>query len=148
MACVAFAASPIVYAAFDLHENLRGIVRSGSALTQEQRIYANQALAKASGEASDARRRTGADRGRVDRRGRHHPYHEGDVMQNVHCGWTISHDNPPIPCRDFDWSASSPDYDCDCDEDGFFVVSGQVVHARTRDALIAEIDAAIAEGQA
>jgi hypothetical protein len=31
-----------------------------------------------------------------------------------------SHDYPPIPVRSFDWSAVTDDYDCDCDQDGFF----------------------------
>jgi hypothetical protein len=30
------------------------------------------------------------------------------------------HVQPPIPIRDFDWSAVTDDYDCDCDQDGFF----------------------------
>ena len=29
-------------------------------------------------------------------------------------------DYPPIPVRDMDWSAVDDNYDCDCDEDGFF----------------------------
>jgi len=29
-------------------------------------------------------------------------------------------DYPPIPVRGFDWSAVTDDYDCDCDQDGFF----------------------------
>ena len=35
-------------------------------------------------------------------------------------GWTISAVYPPIPTRSHDWSATSPDYDADCDQDGFF----------------------------
>lgn len=27
---------------------------------------------------------------------------------------------PPIPVRDMDWSAVTDDYDCDCDQDGFY----------------------------
>ncbi len=27
---------------------------------------------------------------------------------------------PPIPIRTFDWSAVTDNYDCDCDEDGYF----------------------------
>ena len=59
---------------------------------------------------------------------------------DTHRGWTISFDYPPIPCRDFDWSATHPDYDCDCDEGGFFATSGAIVHGATREAVIAEID--------
>jgi hypothetical protein len=31
-----------------------------------------------------------------------------------------SFDYPPISVRTFDWSAVTDDYDCDCDQDGFF----------------------------
>lgn len=27
---------------------------------------------------------------------------------------------PPIPIRTMDWRAVTEDYDCDCDQDGFF----------------------------
>lgn len=30
------------------------------------------------------------------------------------------HVQPPIPVRDFDWSAVTDDYDADCDQEGFF----------------------------
>jgi hypothetical protein len=68
--------------------------------------------------------------------------------QDTHRGWTINYDHPPIPCRDFDWSATSPDYDCSYEgpEDGWFT-SGSIVHGRTRDDVVAEIDASIAEQQ-
>lgn len=71
--------------------------------------------------------------------------HAPAPMADTYRGWTISFDFPPIPCRDFDWSATSPDYDCDCDDGGFFVSSGEVVYARTRDELMQAIDAAIAD---
>lgn len=29
-------------------------------------------------------------------------------------------DPPPIPVRGMDWSAVTENYDCDCDQDGFF----------------------------
>lgn len=64
-------------------------------------------------------------------------------MSDTYRGWLISFDYPPIPTRTFDWSATSPDYDCDGDSEGFHCVSGSSVHAATRDALIAEIDTAI-----
>ncbi len=63
------------------------------------------------------------------------------VRGGTHRGWTISFDYPPIPCRNFDWSATHPDYDCDCDSDGFYCVAGAIVHGRTREDVIAEIDA-------
>jgi hypothetical protein len=59
-------------------------------------------------------------------------------------GWSISYDPPPIPIRDFDWRATHPDYDASC-EDGEWTDNGMKVEARTRDALLAEIDAWIAE---
>lgn len=61
-------------------------------------------------------------------------------------GWAISFDRPPIPVRDFDWSAPSPDYDASYEgpEDGW-VASGAVVHGATRDAVVAEVDAWIEE---
>ena len=41
-----------------------------------------------------------------------------------------THEQPPIPIRDFDWSAVTDDYDCDCDQDGFFSTD-PVGHGRT-----------------
>ena len=65
-------------------------------------------------------------------------------MSDTYRGWKIHYDYPPIPLRSLDWSATSPDYDVDYnDEDGFVVCGGQQVHAATREALIGEIDAAI-----
>ena len=60
-------------------------------------------------------------------------------------GWAISADYPPIPSRAFDWSATSPDYDVDCDEDGFHQCAGQIVNAATYEGLLQEIEDAIAE---
>lgn len=59
-------------------------------------------------------------------------------------GWTISADYPPIPTRSHDWSATSPDYDADCDQDGFFCCAGQSVNAATYEDLLRAIDDAIA----
>ena len=59
----------------------------------------------------------------------------------AHRGWSISFDFPPIPVRDFDWSATSPDYDCDGDSEGFHQCSGAIVHGATRAAVIEAIDA-------
>lgn len=64
----------------------------------------------------------------------------------THKGWNISVDCPPIPSRAFDWTATSPDYDVDCDQDGFFVCGGQQVHAATYEDLLEEIEDAIACG--
>ncbi len=64
-------------------------------------------------------------------------------MTKNYKGWNISFDYPPIPVRDFDWSATSPDYDCDGDSEGFHCCAGQAVHAATLEDLYAEIDAAI-----
>lgn len=63
-------------------------------------------------------------------------------------GWDVSYSPAPIPVRDFDWTATSPDYDVDCDQDGFFRCGGAQVHAPTFEKLCAEIDAAIAEQDA
>lgn len=63
--------------------------------------------------------------------------------QWTHKGWAICADFPPIPTRDFDWSATSPDYDVDCDQDGFFHCGGHHVHAATYEELLQEIEDAI-----
>lgn len=56
-------------------------------------------------------------------------------------GWSIDVDRKPIPSRAFDWSAVSPDYECEFDsEDGPFVLSGEVLYAATYEELLAEID--------
>lgn len=55
-------------------------------------------------------------------------------------GWSIDFDAKPIPNRSFDWSATSPDYDVDCDQDGFFVAGGEVLHAATYEELVQQID--------
>lgn len=52
-------------------------------------------------------------------------------------GWSIDYVNPPIPIRDFDWSATHPDYDGADD--------GRHVFARTRELAQAEVDAWIEE---
>ena len=59
-------------------------------------------------------------------------------------GWSISYDHPPIPYRGADWSATSPDYDVDCDQDGFFRCAGDIVHAATYEELLVEIEECIA----
>lgn len=61
-------------------------------------------------------------------------------------GWTISYDPPPIPMRDFDWTATGPNFDASYEgaEDGY-ASNGEQVHAATREALIAEIDGWLAE---
>lgn len=60
-------------------------------------------------------------------------------------GWQISVDAPPIPVRSFDWCATSPDFDADCDQDGFFISGGQQVHAATYEELLVAIEDAAAE---
>jgi hypothetical protein len=62
-------------------------------------------------------------------------------------GWSISYDLTPIPDRSFDWTATSPDYDVDCDQDGFHRAGGEQVHAATYEGLLEEIDRAIAEAE-
>lgn len=63
-------------------------------------------------------------------------------------GWDIAYSLTPIPIRDFDWSATSPDFDADCDQDGFHICSGQQVHAATYEALLEEIELAILDAEA
>lgn len=63
-------------------------------------------------------------------------------------GWQISFDMPPIPTDAFDWCATSPDYDVDCDQDGFYKCGGHIVHAATYEDLLQEIEDAIAGGEA
>lgn len=57
-------------------------------------------------------------------------------------GWSIYYDPPPIPIRDFDWRAISPNYDASYEgpEDGW-EDNGEKAYGRTRDELIKEIDA-------
>jgi len=57
-------------------------------------------------------------------------------------GWTLSFDPPPIPIRDFDWSATGPNFDAswEGEEDGW-VGNGEQVFARTRIGVIEEINA-------
>jgi hypothetical protein len=66
----------------------------------------------------------------------------------THRVWAISYDMKPIPVRDCDWTATSPDYDCDCDEDGFFRCAGDQVNAATYEELLVEIENAIWAGEA
>ena len=50
-----------------------------------------------------------------------------------------SFDYPPIPVRNFDWSAIDEDtYDVDCDQDGYFSTS-PVGHGRTEAEAIADL---------
>jgi hypothetical protein len=58
-------------------------------------------------------------------------------------GWEISFDMPPIPIRDFDWVAIAPEYDVDCDQDGYFD-NGMKVHAATYEDLLVAIEDFIA----
>lgn len=57
------------------------------------------------------------------------------VRPDRYRGWLLSYDYPPIPCRDFDWSATHPDYDGADDAN-----DNRVVHGPTRHAVVAEID--------
>ena len=44
----------------------------------------------------------------------------------------------PIPLRCYDWSASTDNYDCDADQDGFFS-NDPVGHGRTEAEAIADL---------
>lgn len=61
-------------------------------------------------------------------------------------GWSIQVDPKPIPSRDFDWSATSPDFDMDVDDDGTVVCSGEVLYAATLEELLQGIEDYLAEG--
>lgn len=60
-------------------------------------------------------------------------------------GWSIDFDIKPIPVRNFDWTATSPDFDADCDHDGFYICSGHQVHAATYEELLEEIEMVICD---
>jgi hypothetical protein len=57
-------------------------------------------------------------------------------------GWTICYDPTPIPDRQFDYSATGPNYDAEWggDEDGW-VSNGEQVWAGSYEDLLVEIDA-------
>lgn len=55
-----------------------------------------------------------------------------------------SFDFPPIPIRDFDWSAVTDNYDCDCDQDGFFSTH-PIGHGRTEEEAIADLKEQLAD---
>lgn len=65
-----------------------------------------------------------------------------DVFSGKYRGWSVNYDPPPIPVRDFDWSATHPDYDADWrgEEDGW-CDNGLKANAATYEELCAEIDA-------
>jgi hypothetical protein len=65
------------------------------------------------------------------------------ALGDTYRGWSINFDFPPIPCREFDWSATHPDYDGADDAN-----DNRVVHGRTRDDVMAEIDAWYEENEA
>jgi len=69
------------------------------------------------------------------------------MAADTYRGWNISFDFPPIPVRDFDWSATHPDYDPapQYADDG--PSDHRVVHAASRETLIAEIDLWIEENE-
>lgn len=66
--------------------------------------------------------------------------------EQTYRGWSISYDPKPIPVRDFDWTATHPDYDASWEgaEDGY-VDNGLKASAATYGALCAEIDRIIEE---
>ena len=55
-------------------------------------------------------------------------------------GWLINYDPTPIPCREFDWVATSPDFDADYEDGRFVCCSGEQFHARSYEELVAHID--------
>lgn len=67
-------------------------------------------------------------------------------MTDTYRGWTIDYDPPPIPLRGADWRAEHPDYEAWFDN-GEWEDNDKKVHAATREALLAEIDAWIEENE-
>lgn len=55
-----------------------------------------------------------------------------------------SFDYPPIPVRSFDWSAVTDNYDCDCDQDGFFSTS-PIGHGATEQEAIDDLTEQLAD---
>lgn len=56
----------------------------------------------------------------------------GCEKRDDHRGWQIEHNPPPIPCRDFDYTATHPDFDGEGDN--------RQVWAGTITGIVAEID--------
>lgn len=54
---------------------------------------------------------------------------------DLHKGWRLEYDPPPVPTRSHDWAATPPDYDGE----------GIVLYGETREAVVAEIDQWLAE---
>lgn len=65
----------------------------------------------------------------------------GCPVEDRYRGWLITFDYPPIPCRDFDWSATHPDYDPTPNQAEDGPSDDRVVHGRTREAVMEAIDA-------
>ena len=100
----------------------------------------------------------GFERGQVDPSVRHRPGQSHDVGKSVSqtepferdlvseglgCGESME-DDPRALMPNSEWTATAPDFDVDCDQDGYFATGGHVT-AGSRDELIAEIDAVEAE---
>lgn len=59
-------------------------------------------------------------------------------------GWEIVQSAEPVHGK---FEATSPDYDVDCDQDGFFVCAGAVLHEDTIEKLKELIDEYILENE-
>jgi hypothetical protein len=66
-------------------------------------------------------------------------------MTESYRGWELDFNDAPYGEK---YSATSPNYDVDCDIDGFFVCSGCVLTADTIDELKEAIDEYILENEA
>lgn len=66
--------------------------------------------------------------------------------EKTYRGWTVHYDPPPIPVREFDWSATHSNYDAEWlgEEDGW-QDNGLKVSAGSYEALCAAIDEKEAE---
>lgn len=65
--------------------------------------------------------------------------------QSTYRGWNISYDAKPIPVREFDWTATHPDYDPTPLYSGDPPSDDRYVHAATFEGLIVEVDRWIEE---
>lgn len=69
---------------------------------------------------------------------------KSDIMPEDYRGWKLDFNDAPYGEK---YSATSPDYDVDCDIDGFYVCSGCVLTADTIDELKAAVDEYILENE-
>lgn len=69
---------------------------------------------------------------------------KSDIMPEDYRGWELNFNSAPYGER---YAATSPDYDVDCDIDGFYVCAGCVLTADTIEALKEAVDEYILENE-